>query len=79
MRNDNNSFIVIGLKILRWKKKQILRFMQKFSNLSKHRISQIFFTQLLFMQRHNLNNICWPYFTHDVFHSVDPERFPVGD
>jgi len=36
MRNDNSSFIVIGLKIRRWKKKQILRFMQDFSNLSKH-------------------------------------------
>jgi len=52
---------------------------QNFSNLSKHQISQILFAQLLSMQRYNLSNACWPYFTHDLFHSVEPQRFSVGD
>jgi len=52
---------------------------QNFSNLSKHQISQILFAQQLSMQRYNLSNACWTYFTHDLFHSVEPQRFSVGD
>jgi len=52
---------------------------QNFSNLSKHQISQILFAQLISMQRYNLSNACWTYFTHDLFHSVEPQRFSVGD